>query len=187
VDGALRLFSRLSRRPHLIIGDFDSASDELLAEFAECEKVIYERIKDQTDGELALRLVLERRSFDIDIYGGIDTDFESDQMLANIFNLTIAGEYRDDYGRPARLRLVDHCQHIYLLESAELTLTGRAGNKLSILPLSDEIQLSVCGVRWQLDKATVKFGSSWPLRNDFIRDTATVTVSGRAVVIHRYA
>ncbi|MFH2054505.1 MAG: thiamine diphosphokinase [bacterium] len=182
VDAALILFTEFRLRPHVLLGDFDSIEPQLLEEYADCEQVIFDSDKDKTDGELALRYLLERGFRQIDIYGAIDTDFESDQMLANIFCLQTARDFPD-----ARVRLVDHRQHIYMIESQAITLSGKPGDGVSVLPLSDEIELSVSGVRWELKEARIAFGSTWPLRNEFVESEVAITIDKRAVVVHRYA
>ncbi len=186
VDGALQLFQRFGLRPHLILGDFDSVTHEVLEDFAEIEKVSYSTDKDQTDGELALRYLLDRGYDKLDIFGAIDTEFETDQMLANIFALSIANEYSRASGVRVAARLVDHIQHIYLLENESLSLSGQAGHLLSIVPISQQVTLSVSGVKWPLQEATIEFGSSRPLRNEFAGEKTTLLVSGTAVVIHRH-
>jgi thiamine pyrophosphokinase len=186
VDGALHLFQRFGMRPHLILGDFDSVTHETLADFTEIERVSYPTEKDQTDGELALRYILDRGYDSVDIFGAIDTQFETDQMLANIFSLSIANEYSRASGVKIAARLVDHLQHIYLLENDSLGLSGTAGDILSIVPISQQVTLSVGGVKWPLQEVPIEFGSSRPLRNEFAGDTATMRVSGTAAVIHRH-
>lgn len=186
VDGALHLFQRCGIRPHLILGDFDSVSSEVLADFTEIERVSYSTDKDQTDGELALRYLLERSYDSIDIYGAIDTEFETDQMLANIFSLALVNEYSRASGVKIAARLVDHIQHIYLLENDSLELAGKAGDILSLVPISPQVTLSVSGVKWPLQEVSIEFGSSRPLRNEFAGERVTVRVSGTAVVIHRH-
>jgi thiamine pyrophosphokinase len=182
VDAALALFAELEQRPTLLLGDFDSVAPEVLTRFGDCERVAFDTDKDKTDGELALRHLLERGHDQIDIYGAIDSEFESDQMLGNIFCLQIAGEFAD-----VEVRLVDHRQHIYLLESQKLTLAGRPNDLLSILPLSDEVELTTIGLKWELQRARVPFGSTWPLRNVFVESEVAITIVGRAIIVHRYA
>jgi len=182
VDAALALFAKLDMRPTLLLGDFDSVEPSLLKRFAEIERISYDSDKDKTDGELALRYLLDRDYQKIDIYGAIDTEFESDQMLANIFCLRFGKETGD-----TELRLVDHRQHIYLLEDEVKRLSGKRGNVISIMPLSDEVVISISGVRWELKKARVPFGSTWPLRNEFVESEVAISIDGRAIVVHRYA
>ena len=108
-------------------------------------------------------------------------------MLANIFSLSIANEYSRASGVKIAARLVDHLQHVYLLENDSLDLAGKAGDILSIVPVSQQATLSISGVKWPLQEVSIEFGSSRPLRNEFAGGKATVHVSDTAVVIHRHA
>lgn len=185
VDGALLLFDQLGLRPHLILGDFDSTPQELLDRFADIERIVYPGDKDQTDGELALRYLLERDFAHVDIFGAIDTHFETDQMLANLFSLALVKPSTNAEMKPV-VRLVDHCQYIYFVEDGELALEGSPGQILSVTPLSPVIRLSLEGAKWDLDDAEIEFGSSRPLRNEFVGSRVHLRLSGRALVIHRH-
>ncbi|MCK4857656.1 MAG: thiamine diphosphokinase [candidate division Zixibacteria bacterium] len=186
VDGALRLFHRLQRKPDLIIGDFDSVDADLLSAFADIDRRYYPSEKDQTDGEIALCYLLEQGYKDIDIYGAIDTNFETDQMLANIFNLALATRHARETGNPINIRLVDHRQHIYLIEDDKLTLQGAPGDLFSVLPLSSRIILTISGARWELERTEVEFGLSRPLRNRFTSEGVRLEIEGMALVIQRH-
>jgi thiamine pyrophosphokinase len=83
-------------------------------------------------------------------------------------------------------RAVDHRQHIYYLENELLKLSGTAGDFLSIIPLSEKIVVSEMGVEWELDRREALMGSSWTLRNRFKQPSATVTIDGAALVVHRH-
>jgi thiamine pyrophosphokinase len=155
VDGALRLFDHLKVEPHLMLGDFDSADTQLLKEFSDIETQKYPSEKDFTDGELALRYLLDHGYEQIDIYGAIDTDFETDQMLANIFNLAIANDYARAAEDRISVRLVDHCQYIYLIEDSTLEIAGRRDDVFSILPITRQAVLTVSGAKWPLTEETI--------------------------------
>ncbi len=185
-DGGSELFARLGFAPDLIVGDFDSISAQTLALFSETEKVRFPRAKDATDGELALRTAIDRGCNDIEIYGAVDTRFETDQMLANLFLLKLAKRLSDATTAQILVRAVDHCQHIYFLKDDRLELSGKQGDFLSIVPISNEIVVSITGVVWELDQREVQLGSSWTLRNQFSASTVIVTIEGSALVIHRH-
>lgn len=185
-DGGLELFVRLGLSPDLIVGDFDSVKPETLERFTAVETIRYPREKDATDGELALRAALDRGCFDIDLYGTIDTRFETDQMLANLLLLKLAKRLAEQGRNLVYVRAVDHRQHIYFLENGSLTITGKSGDFLSIVPLSEKIVVSETGVEWELDQREAAMGSSWTLRNQLRQSSAAVTIAGAALVIHRH-
>lgn len=185
-DGGLELFVRIDLRPDLIVGDFDSVKSETLEKFNAVETIRYPREKDATDGELALRAAIDRGCFNIDLFGTIDTRFETDQMLANLLLLKLAKRLAGQGRDSVQARAVDHRQHIYYLEDESLTISGKRGDFLSIVPLSEKIVVSETGVEWELDRREAAMGSSWTLRNQFKQSSATVTIEGAALVIHRH-
>lgn len=187
VDGALSLFHQLERKPDVVLGDFDSVAPEILAQFPDLPQISYPTNKDATDGELAMRYVLKQGFDFIEVFGAIDTRFETDQMLANIFCLEIAIALARKVKREIRARLTDHRQHIYLLDNSDLTLTGKQGDLLSVVPLSQITNISLVGTKWELRDEVVGFGSSRTLRNEFAIDQVKLAIKGKAIVVHRYS
>jgi thiamine pyrophosphokinase len=186
-DGGLELFARLGLEPELIVGDLDSVTANSLASFSHVETVRFPREKDATDGELALRLAIERGCTDIDVYGAIDTRFETDQMLANLFLLKLAKSLSVSAAERIMVRAVDHRQHIYFIEDEQLALDGKVDDFISVIPITASIVVSIRGVLWELDRKEVKFGSSLTLRNQFSTTTATITLVGAALVVYRHS
>jgi thiamine pyrophosphokinase len=159
----------------------------VLEQFAELKRETASPEKDATDGELAIRYALAAGCDEIEIYGGVDTRFETDQMLANVFMLMLITQSALEQGKEIRARLTDHYQHIYLVSNARLDLEGKPGNKLSIIPLELRTIVTVRGTKWELDKAEVSLGSSLPLRNEFAGSKATIDIDGLAIVVHRHS
>lgn len=186
-DGALGLFAELGLTPDVVVGDFDSTPPEVLEKFPDLERETSSTEKDATDGELAIRYALDRGCDEIEIYGGIDTQFETDQMLANLFMLMLIAQSARERGKEIAARLTDHYQHIYLISDADLHLSGKPENKLSIIPLGHETRVTVKGTKWELDNAELDFGSSLPLRNEFAGEKAYIEVKGLAIVVHRHS
>ncbi|MCC6962692.1 MAG: thiamine diphosphokinase [candidate division Zixibacteria bacterium] len=185
VDGALTLFAKLDLRPQVVLGDFDSVDPAVLAQFEDCERVEYPRDKDATDGELAVRYALEHECRQIEIYGAIDTSFETDQMLANIFLLDFIQREGSDLKPPPFGELLDHRQRIWLWSEGTIQFAGKAGEQFSVIPLSTRVRLSIEGAKWNLKDKTVYRGESWTLRNEMVGDEVSILLRGTAIVIHR--
>ncbi len=186
-DGGLLLFNSLGLKPHLIIGDFDSVSPDILEKFSDVEIIRFPTRKDATDGELAIRAALERKCEDIELYGAIDTRYETDHLLANLLLLKLARRLMPKTATANNVRAIDHRQRIYLLEHEEVQLNGKPGDFVSVIPLSEKIVLSIAGVEWELNKREVIMGSTWTLRNQFASHSADITVAGTALVVHRHS
>jgi thiamine pyrophosphokinase len=69
-----------------------------------------------------------------------------------------------------------------------LTLTGAPGDTLSLLPATPEVVgVSLSGLEYLLDEATLTFGTSWGMSNVFTETSATVTLrTGRLFVFHLF-
>ena len=187
VDGALELFWRLGKMPSCVLGDFDSVSPEVLSKFPNVKRIEYPVDKDATDGELAIRYALDQGCDTLEIFGSVDSRYETDQMLANFLSLAIIADYQKETGRNIFARLVDHRQHIYYLADDTMKLAGKVGDLLSIVPLSQNTIVSITGTKWELHDQKVRIGSSLTLRKSFVKEQVTIQTKGRAVVVHHYS
>jgi len=186
-DGALNFFARIGRSPDVVVGDFDSVSTSVLERFPEVKKQTFPKEKDATDGELAVRYALDSGCREIEIFGAIDTGFETDQMLANLLLLMLIKDHSHARGTEIPARLSDHYQHIYLLSDETANIAGKKGNMLSIIPLSTITQITIKGTKWELEQEKLRIGSSRSLRNEFLEEMASVSVKGLAIVVHRHS
>ena len=66
------------------------------------------------------------------------------------------------------------------------TLYGRPGDLLTLLPLGgDATGVNTSGLRWPLNDATLRFGSTRGLSNEFLESVAEVRVGiGLVLAIH---
>jgi thiamine pyrophosphokinase len=181
VDGGSRHLRLLDVRPHLAVGDMDSIPEDLLQEYrqADVELHLHPPKKDATDLELALELALTRGASRISILGG--TGGRLDHTLGNLFLLSRCLPA----GIPACIMDQEQCVH---LTDQSLTLNGSVGDTLSLLPATPEASgVSLTGLEYPLQDATLTFGTSWGMSNVFVETRATVTLrSGRLFVFHLF-
>jgi len=128
---------------------------------------------------LALALALDRGATRISILGA--TGGRLDHTLGNLFLLArcLPG------GIPACIMDQEQCVH---LTDQTLTLAGTVGDTLSLLPATPEVSgVSLTGLEYPLNEATLTFGTSWGMSNVFVETQATVSLrSGRLFVFHLY-
>ena len=158
-DGGMHHTMALNLTPDYIVGDFDSVRPEVLEYYQGKDIPIcqFPTKKDETDMELGILLALELGIKDIVLFGGIGDRF--DHTLANAHLLL--GLLK----KGVRARLVDAKNCVELTDS-HLTVTGKAGDLVSTIPLS----LVVKGV-------TLK-GFAYPLTDyDLALDDELVAVS----------
>ena len=181
VDGGSRHLESMGVLPHLAVGDMDSIPQPLLAHYKGegVEMHLHPPKKDATDLELALELAMERGASRISILGA--TGGRLDHTLGNLFLLARCLPS----GIPACIMDQDQCIH---LTDQTLTLTGTIGDTLSLLPATPQVSgVSLTGLEYPLQDATLTFGTSWGMSNVFVDAQATVTVrAGRLFVFHLF-
>jgi len=164
-DGGLRTARRLALRPAVAIGDFDSASDRLVAwaRSAGATIVVHPAEKDKTDTELALDYAVQARVAEVELYGALGGRL--DHLLANVALLLRART------RGVRLRIVDGEVEAFLA-APRTRIRGRPGDVVSLLPLSSR----VTGV--------TTHGLKYPLRGAVLREGSTLGISNEMITAH---
>lgn len=157
--------------PHILLGDMDSISDRARETLAQrgVEVIPFPREKDKTDTELATEFAAREGAGEIFLLGATGTRL--DHTLANLYLLTRAA----DLG--VKLSLVDHTNQVWLVSEA-ITLRGRKGQFLSLLPLTPQVTgVTTWGLKYPLAGATLVWGSSWGVSNEFLGDEAGVRIA----------
>ena len=180
-DGGGRHAAALGLTPELVVGDLDSLPPELVDRFRQAGAIIerHPPRKDHTDLELTLDRAVAHQPSEIMLVTALGGRL--DQMLANILLLT----------RPAyaatRLTLADGPQWAVLLRGGErAAIAGQSGDTVSVVPLSAEVTgVTLAGVEWPLNGATLQLGSTWSISNTLTGAEAVVEISyGLALVVH---
>lgn len=175
-DGGALHALRQNVVPDYIVGDLDSLSDfdRERAAGATFRKV--PRHKDFTDGEMAIEVATELGGSPIVLAGALGGRF--DHTLGNLFLL------EGLHQRGITAWATDGRQRAYWLADT-LNVPGRAGDILSIIPLSVLVD-GVCaqGVRWPLQGERLRRGATRSLSNEFVGTIARLTAAeGVALVV----
>ncbi|HNS40037.1 MAG: thiamine diphosphokinase [Anaerolineae bacterium] len=171
-DGGIRYPLALGQIPDTLIGDLDSLPegiDEQLADW-DMELIRYPSAKEETDLELAL-LHARRRFPDAEllVLGGFGGRL--DQTLGNITLLA----HPELIGHS--VTLIDEYETARLI-TAEATITGRAGDVVSLIPLGGPVRVrETIGLRWPLQDEILDFGPTRGISNEMTGERATVRLS----------
>lgn len=181
-DGGTQHCQELGLRPDVVIGDMDSISSDLRETLDKqgTRFIVHPRDKDETDLELALKYAIDQGGREILLLGLLGGRL--DQTLTNLLLLT-----RPEW-HSARLTAADGPDFAVLLRSGESFSAGiRPGDTLSLIALSQEVSgVTTQGLRWSLEKATLKFGSTLGVSNEANADRAEVRIeAGQLLVVHR--
>ncbi|GED67428.1 thiamine pyrophosphokinase [Brevibacillus reuszeri] len=179
VDRGSLFLVRNGQTPRLSIGDFDSVSDDEMAEIekyseavSSCDPVM----KDLTDTEMALTWAIEQQPEEIVLIGVLGTRF--DHSLANVHLL--------QKGLQAQIscRIVDEKNEIRLIDR-KCTIMRDHFTNISLLPLTPEVTgITLTGFLYPLDNATLRIGDTLGISNVISAETGTIQIkTGKLLVM----
>lgn len=183
-DGGLRHLQSLGLRPHILVGDMDSAEEYGLdsAYRADLEaggvEVIKLKVKkDESDMEIALEIAKERGAEEIIMLAAIGS-----RMDHSLFNINLAFDLRL---KGYTVRLYDGLQELFpLIAGDELDIKNREGLTLSIVPYTDLRGLSLRGFDYPLNDVDVPYMKTLTSSNIVNSDPALIKLKqGRALVV----
>jgi thiamine pyrophosphokinase len=181
-DGGAHHCLRLGIKPHIIIGDFDSLGPQEVSQFSQAgiEIIQYPSHKDETDLELALKLVEKREVDEVYIVGALGARW--DMTIANI--LLIA---QPKFSR-FRIRLIEGKEDFLLIVGKdEVDLQLQTGDALSLIPLAGDAQgITTYGLEYPLKDENLYFGSPRGVSNVCLQDNVRIELKkGLLLCIYR--
>ncbi|MGB1585591.1 MAG: thiamine diphosphokinase [Thermoplasmatota archaeon] len=177
-DAGAHALLQAERPPTIIVGDLDSLDPEAY-KWADALDIPIQRHpekKDQTDGELALDVVLGKQPNGVIILGGHGG--RTAMFLANLRLLRRCHEAGLEalmHGQGESIRFVS--------AGGELNLTGRTGSTLNVLPMDGDAVISLIGTEWEVDHEKLAYGSSRGVSNEIMEDGATIRVHQGLVLV----
>ena len=169
-DGGANHLRKLGKLPDILVGDFDSISegdlDLLLA--ANVEIVRFPSEKDATDTQLAVQLAMDRGCDEVILLGAAGTRL--DHTLAIVFLLRmlleagVAGILADEHNE---IRMINK----------SMKLTKEKDVRISLVPVGGKVTgVTTEGMYYPLTDATLEFGTTWGVSNEFAEETASVSI-----------
>ena len=187
-DSGLVMADKLGLTVDLLLGDYDSVDKKMFEKYNGNTKTItYPCEKDYTDTHLALKKAIEKikklqdtskdgTEDEIAIIGATGTRY--DHAFTNIFVLDESLE------AGIRCAIYDKNNKIYLADkSFEIRKDKQFGDYLSFAPMTPEAGLSLSGVKYPLDRYTLRQGESICQSNEITEIIAKVEIfTGKLVV-----
>ena len=187
-DSGLVIADKLGLKVDLLLGDYDSVDKKIFEKYNRNTKTItYPCEKDYTDTHLALKKAIEKikklqdtskdsTEDEIAIIGATGTRY--DHAFTNIFVLDESLE------AGIRCAIYDKNNKIYLADkSFEIRKDKQFGDYLSFAPMTPEAGLSLSGVKYPLDRYTLRQGESICQSNEITEIIAKVEIfTGKLVV-----
>ncbi len=176
-DGGATHLKQMDMAPHVIIGDMDSIHPDTRCFFEKkfIPIIPHPSRKNQTDTELCIEFAIKKGVTAITMLGM--TGSRLDHTLANIFLL------RRLCALGIKSRIIDANNEIYLVTD-HLKLTGKKGDLLSVLPISDKVTgLTLRGLEYPLENAVISMGSSLGISNYFKKKQVNISVSAGVLLV----
>jgi thiamine pyrophosphokinase len=143
VDGGLNYCNEMGLTPDLIIGDFDSVSDALLALYTSSEIRRFPADKDFTDLELALEIALKKNPQRITLYGALEKRIDH-----SIYNLYLLCRH------PFILQIESEYETVFAINKST-SIDCFQGQTLSLLPFGGTVKgVTTKGLKWELNNAS---------------------------------
>lgn len=160
--------------PDIVIGDFDSCTDEISGDF---EIIKLNADKDFTDTLICADKALEKGCKDITILSAVGGRL--DHTLANLYLLS----YISDNG--GRGVLLSKKERIELLTEGTTVFSGYNTLTFSLFPFgSDSVTLSLSGAKYELDDFCMKSSVPVGVSNIFDYDKCEIKITdGSALII----
>jgi thiamine pyrophosphokinase len=177
-DGGAAHLDALDIFPHILVGDFDSITPEMLTHYKASGKVDICATPDQnsTDLQKALSRIPDTAT-SIDIFGALGG--RMDHQFANILTL-------EKHPSPERFCIHDEQNHIRLL-TKEFDLSGHKGDKIGIIPLRDVNTLRFEGLKYPAEGLGGPYSLGWlGTSNEMNGDKATIYMDSGLVIFTHY-
>ncbi|MFF2323357.1 thiamine diphosphokinase [Agrobacterium sp. NPDC058088] len=178
-DGGMRHAAPLGLTPELWVGDFDSASEELLNAWPDVTRQPYPAAKAVTDGEIAVSEALSRGAHSLLLVGALG-GARSDHALQHLLYAVALAE------RGFRVTLTSGEEEARPLLAGSLTIDLPAGSLFSVAGFTTLEGLNIGNVRYPLNDFVLAFGSSRTISNVANGGPVHFSLkSGKAIVLAR--
>lgn len=175
VDGGYQKCLELKLAPHLLIGDLDSIEHALLKKVpASCQRIVYPRMKDETDTQLALQFCIKENIPEVIICNDLTGRF--DHSFALIQNLLQAHQ------NGLKAKIISQTQIITILDETNI-MAYPVKTILSLISLSERTEFtSSQGLAYPLDNLTLYNWQSKGISNTISEPTQYIKLSSGSVL-----
>ncbi|MFB2551404.1 thiamine diphosphokinase [Ensifer soli] len=178
-DGGIRHARALGVTPEVWVGDFDSATAAMVADWPKVPREPYPPAKNETDGEIAVAGAIARGARKVLLAGALGGERSDHAFMHLLYAVSLALD-------GIEVILTTGEEEAYPLLSGALALELPQASLFSVLGLDRLDGLTIEGARYPLTDFHLPFGSSRTISNVAAAETVTFSlVSGRAVVLAR--
>lgn len=177
-DSGMAHAGPLELNPELWVGDFDSASEDLISEWPDVPRQSYPAAKAETDGEIAVSEAIDRGADKLVLVGALAGE-RSDHALQHLLYAVSLKEQGFD------VVLTSGDEEAYPLLAGALVVDLPPGSLFSVAGLTDLEGLDIENVRYPLSNFSLAFGSSRTISNIANGPVRLRLKRGKAIVLAR--
>jgi thiamine pyrophosphokinase len=178
-DGGMAHAKLLGLKPELWVGDFDSTSPALEAEYAQMPRERFDVAKAKSDGELAIGAAISRGANALILVGALGGARNDHQMMIVMNAMALATR-----GMP--VLLTSGAEEATCVLPGEIKVDLPNGTVFSVIGLTDLEGLTIVGARWPLTNSDVPFGSTLTLSNEATGAVGLSLRGGKAVMFSHF-
>ena len=180
-DKGLERIAGLQMLPDIMLGDYDSISPEVLADYEKQKGILNLKFppeKDYTDLHLAIETAIEHGATELCVMGATGTRL--DHVLANMGLLKLCLEQH------VQAELVDAHNRIRMIDR-ELTIRREElfGTYISLMPYTERVEgITLTGFQYPLENGVFTLGISRGVSNELAEEQGVIRIqSGLLFVI----
>ena len=178
-DGGMAHAKLLGLTPELWVGDFDSTSAALEAEYASMPRERFDVAKAKSDGELAIDAAMLRGANALVLVGALGGARSDHQMMIITNACALAAR-----GMP--IILTNGAEEASIVLPGEMRVDLPKGTIFSVIGLTGLEGLTIEGARWPLTDCDVPFGSTLTLSNEALGPVSIFLRGGKAVMFSNF-
>lgn len=180
VDKGVEFLHRNQVEMDYIVGDFDSVSPEIIAQYKRLKNIPireFNPVKDASDTEIAVRLAIELGFKKITILGA--TGSRVDHMWANIQVLAIP------YALGIKAEILDSVNRIRLIEDRfKIDVSELYGGYFSVFSLGGSVEgLTIIGAKYPLENHTLRPYDSLSVSNQCVNEQLTIAYQSGLLIL----
>lgn len=178
IDGGANHLDKMRIKPDYVVGDLDSIDEKVFENLKEMgvEYYKYPRKKDETDSELGILLAVELGNMCIDMYAALGGRI--DHELSNIgllYYILKKGVYP---------RIITETEDIYILENDEITIEGKIGDIISVIPFKGDANgVTLRDLEYPLDEFDLEYSTPRGISNVMLDTACHINVRDGCILI----
>ncbi len=173
-DGGAKHAAALGLRPHVIVGDMDSADRTLLQDSKEAELIVWPQEKDKTDTELGVELAFKRGCGEVTLLAAV-----GDRLDHTLGNVMLVAKH------PGRVEILDGRATLAAVgPSKEYRVHGEIGTIVSLIPYGSLVEkVKSTGLKYPLTGSDLTLGTRG-MSNEIRQSEASVSVNRGILLVY---